>query len=149
MLEYLEENYLYQVQYQHVNTLKGVIQGVFVDLIRHNYPIIRSEVCLEGVKLASLHDIAAMKVNDITGNASRIKDFIDVYFLLEKLSFSDIIAAYMEKYKFRNEFQAVKSLTWYDDVITENWPNLILQPELTFDVVKEKILKEAKSYIDN
>ena len=149
MLEYLEENYLYQVQYQNVNTLKGIIQGVFVDLIRHNYPIIRCEVFLEGVKLASLHDIAAMKVNAITGNGSRVKDFIDIYFLLEKLSFSEIIAAYMEKYKFRNEFQAVKSLTWFDDAITENWPNLLLQPELTFDAVKEKILKEAKLYIDN
>jgi hypothetical protein len=149
LLEYLEENYAYQVQYQHKNTLKGIIQGVFVDFIRHNYPIIRKEVILEGVRLASPQDIAAMKVNAITGNGSRIKDFIDIYFLLEKLSFSDIITAYKEKYRFRNEFQAVKSLTLFDDVVTENWPNLLLEKDLTFDSVKEKILKEAKAYIDN
>nr|NQU90309.1 nucleotidyl transferase AbiEii/AbiGii toxin family protein [Bacteroidota bacterium] len=149
MLEHLEEHYMFHVQYQHKNTLKGTIQGVFVDFIRHNYPIIRKEELLEGVRLASLHDIAAMKVNAITGNGSRIKDFIDIYFLLEKLSFTDIITAYKEKYKFRNEFQAVKSLTWFGDVIIENWPNLLLHKELTFDDVKEKILAEAKVYINN
>ncbi|MCD4735309.1 MAG: nucleotidyl transferase AbiEii/AbiGii toxin family protein, partial [Bacteroidales bacterium] len=63
MLEHLEHNYGFQEQYSHTNTLKGIIYGVFVDLLRHDYEYIKDHLHIQGVKMASKQDIAAMKVN--------------------------------------------------------------------------------------
>ncbi len=35
-LEYLEKQYDFQMQFMHHNTLKGIAEGVFVDLITHD-----------------------------------------------------------------------------------------------------------------
>jgi len=48
----------------------------------HKYPILKAPVNDQGITLASLLDIAAMKLNTISGNGIRVKDFIDFYFLL-------------------------------------------------------------------
>ena len=56
-----------------------------VDVIRHDYQEIQI-VEDAPVRILSDKDIAAMKLNAITGNGSSIKDFIDVYFLLEQFT---------------------------------------------------------------
>ena len=101
MLEHLERNYGFLEQYRHANTLKGIIDGVFVDLLRHDYKYIEDHLHIQGMKIASKQDIAAMKVNAITGNGTRVKDFIDIYFLLKEFSFSEIIEFYKTKYDTR------------------------------------------------
>ena len=40
MLAELEDRYGFQMDFQAKNTLKGVIEGVKVDLIAHNYPLV-------------------------------------------------------------------------------------------------------------
>lgn len=146
-LEYLEQNYAFQMQFSRKNTLKGIIQGVFVDFIKHDYKIIDTLVEEEGVKLASRPDIAAMKVNAITGDGTRIKDFIDVYFLLQEFSFGDLIEFYREKYETRNDFHAVKSLTYFGDINPEEWPRMLKEKNLTLEKVKEKLEVERDNYL--
>jgi len=50
--------------------------------------------------MASLSDIAAMKLNAISGSGSRIKDFIDIAGLSRVLTLSDMIDSYQNKYAF-------------------------------------------------
>jgi hypothetical protein len=150
-LEYLEQNYSFQMQFSHKNTLKGIIQGVFVDFIfiKHDYKIIDKLVEEEGVKLASRPDIAAMKVNAITGDGTRIKDFIDVYFLLQEFGFGELIEFYKEKYATRNDFHAVKSLTYFEDIDPGEWPRMLKEEDLTLEKVKKKIEKERDNYLES
>ncbi len=133
MLEHLEQYYGFQEQYSHTNTLKGIVNGVFVDLLRHDYKFVADLKQIEGVKMASKQDIVAMKVNAITGNGTRVKDFIDIYFLLKEFSFSELVGFYKTKYDTRNDFHAIKSLTYFDDIIVEEWPNMILEKELNIE----------------
>ena len=49
--------------------------------------------------MASPVDIAAMKLNAIAGNGTRIKDFIDLAYLSTLLSLGEMLEAYEHKYK--------------------------------------------------
>lgn len=145
-IEHLEEKYRFQLQFSHDNTLKGIIDGVFVDFIRHNYHFVNEPIRVEGLKIASKPDIAAMKVNAITGNGTRIKDFIDIYFLLQEYDFAEIIRFYREKYVRRNDFHAIKSLTYFNDVIEEEWPEMYIKRELTFSELKKFITSKRDQF---
>lgn len=147
MLEYLEQQYSFEMQYSRKNTLKGLIKGVFVDFISHNYKMIASPIKEQDIQMASKPDIAAMKINAITGDGTRVKDFIDVFFLLRDYSFSDLIHFYKLKYQTRNDFHAVKSLTYFEDVIPENWPIMMKEKNLTLEEVRKKIEAERDKYL--
>jgi hypothetical protein len=143
----LEENSDFQLLYLQNNTLKGIIGEIFIDIITHNYPLISDVVIFEGIRMASLQDIAAMKVNVISGIGTRVKDFIDIYFLLKSMSFKAIIESYSKKYGARNESHAIKSLTWFDGVDLHTWPELILEPELRFQEIKNSITEARNDFL--
>lgn len=147
-IEYLEENFGFQLQYSRHNTIKGIIKGVFVDFIRHNYVNVAKPFIYKDLKIASKPDIAAMKVNTITGNGTRIKDFIDIYFLLWEYKFSEIIQFYKTKYSTRNDFHAIKSLTYFDDIIEEEWPDMLREKDLTLEKLKKFIIDKRDSHIN-
>lgn len=149
MLEYLEENYDFKMQFSHKNTLKGIIHGVFVDFITHDYKEIASPVKEQNIIMASKPDIAAMKVNAITGDGTRVKDFIDIYFLLEEYEFSELISFYKDKYQTRNDFHAVKSLAFFDDIIQEEWPEMIKDKDLTLDKIQNTIIQERDKFLES
>lgn len=144
ILEVLIHKYHFQRHYQHKRTLKGSIKGVLVDLIRHDYPVL--EILDEqGVRLLSSQDIAAMKLNAITGDGTRIKDFVDVYFLLERFALSDLTLFYQRKYAQDDCLAVLRSLVYFDDVDLADWPRLLRQPELTFGDVKRRIVDAVKA----
>jgi predicted nucleotidyltransferase component of viral defense system len=58
---------------------------------------------VDNIRLASIEDIAAMKLSAITGRASR-KDFVDIYFLLIKYSLKELVEFYNQKYHDGSEF---------------------------------------------
>lgn len=147
-LEYLEEEYNFQMQYMHTNTLKGLVNKVFIDFIKHDYPLVKTRVLEAGTRLLSKEDIAAMKVNAISGNGTRVKDFIDIYFLLKEFSFDNIIDFYNKKYGSRSKFHAIKSLGYFDDIVAEDWPIMIMEKDLTLEKVTATILEHQKNYLD-
>ena len=145
--EYLEEKYGFQLQFSHRNTLKGIINGVFVDFIRHNYTDVEKPLSYNGLKIASKPDIAAMKVNAIISNGTRIKDFIDIYLLLQEYTFSEIIQFYKMKYSTRNGFHAIKSLTYFDDIIVDEWPDMLKEKDLTPERMRKFIIDSRDRFI--
>ncbi len=147
LLEHLEQHYGFREQYRHKSTLKGIVNGISVDLLRHNYDYVVPPKSVGGITMAGKQDIAAMKVNAITGDGTRVKDFIDIYFLLKDFSFADIIGFYKTKYNARNDFHAVKSLTYFDDIVKEAWPKMILEKSLTFEQVTGEIIRHRDDYL--
>lgn len=96
--------------------LLGRIESIKVDLLSHNYEWIAPIKILEGIKMASLQDITAMKLNAISGNGTRLKDFVDVAFLGSYFSFSEMINFYAKKYPNSNSIMVVKSLCYFEDI---------------------------------
>jgi hypothetical protein len=147
LLDHLTFHYGFSEQYRHRNTLKGTISGVFVDFIRHNYVYVEDPVVIEGIRMASKPDIAAMKVNAISGNGTRVKDFIDIYFLLKEMDFSEMIQHYKNKYQTNNDFHAIKSIAYFDDVILTEWPKMILEKDLDIRKLKKSIIEKRQTFL--
>lgn len=96
--EYLKSQYETEVRSVNKNSVSGFMEGIKFDLISHRYPHVKPIEIRDGIRMLSLNDIAAMKVNAIVGNGTRIKDFIDIYYLLKELSYRQIIESYVKKY---------------------------------------------------
>ena len=113
--ENLEINHLLQTDYLAKGTVKGEINGVQIDCIEHNYPWIKPLVEEDGIRLASLEDISAMKLNAIAGNGTRIKDFIDVAELSSVFSLNQMLNFYEQKYN-ANILIPLKAIIYFDDI---------------------------------
>jgi hypothetical protein len=116
LLGYLENTYRFQLDYQSKNTLKGNINSVKVDFITHGYPLVEPLIIDEGIRMAGPEDISAMKLNAISGNGTRLKDFIDMAYLSSKLTLSQMVEAYAHKYSSRNPVMVIKSLGYHQDI---------------------------------
>ncbi len=147
LLEHLEREYDFRMNNISRSTIKGSIGNIRVDLIAHDYPYLREPLVMDGVRLFPMEDIAAMKVNAIAGDGTRVKDFIDIYFLLREFSFKDILGFFSKKYSSRNNAHALKSLAWFEDADVNDWPVMIKEPTLTFEKVKKEITTHRKRYL--
>jgi hypothetical protein len=116
LLLHLENKYGFQLAYEANNTLKGEISHVQVDLITHNYPLVKSLNEIESIRMASSEDIAAMKLNAISGDGTRLKDFIDIAYLSSSITLAVMVDAYETKYKSRNPTMVVKALNYHHDI---------------------------------
>lgn len=112
----LENKYKFQLDYQSKNTLKGEIENIKVDFITYNYPLAKPLIQEEGVLMASPEDIAAMKLNAIAGNGTRLKDFIDIAYLSSIITLSQMVNAYEQKYASRNSSIVLKALEYHQDI---------------------------------
>jgi len=146
LLEYLETHYHFSLRYSSANTLKGIISGINLDFIAHKYPLSGKPVIIEGVRLLSIEDIAAMKLNAISGDGTRAKDFIDIYFILKQYSLKEILAFYSLKYTERNLLHTLKSLSWFDDIDNAVWPKMILEHDLNLSKIKAALGKHVKTF---
>lgn len=121
------------------NALMGTIQDIKTDVITHQYKWIRPLLDEEGIRMASLEDIAAMKLNAIAGNGSRLKDFVDIAFLSSCFSLQQMLDFFEEKYPNNNSVIALKSLCYFDDIIFD--VDILYQDSpLSWEIIKSRII---------
>jgi hypothetical protein len=96
----------------------------------------------DGVRLAGIKDIAAMKVNAITNRGTR-KDFVDMARLLDDYSISDIFWWYREKYPLANPALAMRSLSYFADAETMPMPKMLIQ--FDWEAAKDRIRSAVRS----
>ena len=65
--------------------------------------------------MLSLQDIGAMKLKAILHSGTRLKDFVDIYFLPEKLPLQKITEGFVQKYPEVNVQMAHNALLYFDD----------------------------------
>jgi hypothetical protein len=136
--KYLEYNKGLQLDYLHKNTVKGQIAGVKIDLITHTYPNVRDPLIIDHIRMAGPEDIAAMKLNAIAGNGTRLKDFVDIAFLSDRLALNQMLKAYSIKYGTRNPFIPLKALSYFND-INYNEPVHLTTGKLEWDTIEKRI----------
>lgn len=116
LLENLLEKFNLNLIYNRKNTIVCSINDVKTDFIRHNYPMINDPITEEGITYLSLEDICAMKLHAIQNSWKRLKDFIDIYFLLEHFSLNQMLGFYEIKYKHSNKLIALRAINYFDDI---------------------------------
>lgn len=97
---------------------------------------------LKGAYLASLEDIAAMKIAAICDRGSK-RDFIDLYFLVKKFSLKQIFKFYDQKYaKFLdNRIHILKSISYFADADTQKDPKMLIS--VSWEEVKQFFQNQA------
>jgi len=92
------------------------VEGIKIDLISHQYGLVSEIDVLDGVRMVSLLDIAAMKLNAIFNNGTRLKDYSDMYALLEIYSLDQVLEACAQKYPDLNVPMVKNSLIHFGDI---------------------------------
>lgn len=126
------------------NILILKVDAVKIDFVNNQHPLLEDILIIDGVRLFSKKDIAAMKLNAILGRGSK-KDFIDLYFLLQEFSLKEMIAFYNQKYADGSEFLVLKSLTYFDDADLQ--PEPVMYADFDWELCKEKITSEFNKFI--
>lgn len=147
LLENINQDFRFQLLYSSSNTLRGSINSIKTDIIAHRYPYIKEPVLCDNYFILSEEDIIAMKLNAIMTSGQRVKDFIDIYFLLEKYDIADMVKFYKSKYNQEADGLVLKSLIYFDDVDNSDWPILINNPGLKWGAIKKRIETGVLRYV--
>lgn len=140
---FLIETYDMKLLFAQKNTLIGTINNIKVDFIAHAYPLKKELLIIEEARMASLEDIAAMKLNAITFSGTRLKDFVDLYFLLEKISLAAMLETFDFKYPNTNRMIAKKALTYYADINPAEKLQ-VLRKSFTVEKMKKRLQQAVK-----
>jgi hypothetical protein len=120
-------------------TLYGTVSGVRTSFIEYGYTLLseRQTVPDFGCQLASLDDLAAMKLAAITQRGSR-KDFLDIYELgLKHASLERMLELYKQKYEIVDIGHVLLGLSYFDDAEMEPMPQMMRAVE--WDEIKKTV----------
>ncbi len=122
------------------------INGIKVDIVNYSYPWLQKSLIVDKIKLASIQDIAAMKIAAITGRGT-MKDFIVLFYLLQQFSLEQILQFYEQKYSDASIFMALKSLSYFDDANLDIMPKMF--DKINWGNIKSTIFKKVEEYVNS
>lgn len=125
-------------------TVWGRIGETKFSIFYYKYPLIEKTVPFEGIQLASLADISAMKIHAIEDRGTR-RDFVDVYFLSKKYTLENMLDFYQKKYSVLEDhlYSILRSLDYFEDAEAESqMPKMILS--VNWEEVKEYFRKVTR-----
>ena len=124
------------------DTIKGTINNVKIDLIAHNYPLLKEPGIYENsIRLYSKEDVAAMKLVAISDNGQRLKDFVDIAYLSTKLSLSQMLNAYITKYASGNQLHVLRGLSYFEDIDFDVQIELTNNRRFDWKTIERRILE--------
>lgn len=110
--------------------------GTKLDFLRHAYPLLDPVETHDGIRLLSVQDVAAMKLNAIANRGAK-KDFFDLFELLRHYPLSAMIDGFERKYVSADRFTVIRSLAWFEDADAE--PHPVSLDETGWQQVKKHI----------
>lgn len=143
LAEYLRFIYQFELDFIDKETVKGEIEGVKIDCIAHKYPWLNSPITINGIRLAGYEDLAAMKLNAIVGNGTRIKDYIDIAYISTKITLNQMLAAYQTKYT-SNGVMALKAIAYFEDINFAEPISMLDATNFDWKIIKKHLLLMIK-----
>lgn len=152
LLETIKSNFeQVEIESQSEDTLLVMVEGVNLSVFYYPYPIIDNLLDWGSIKLVNLKDVAAMKVVAIIQRA-RQRDFVDMYYLIQKLGIKEIINAVYKKYPWYEENNKIifAALTYFKEADSdpESGRVAIIDPSITWEKVKSSIKLAVSDYLD-
>ena len=146
---HLEQKYQAISVIHELNTARCQIQGIKVEFLSHSYKLLELPVLIDGIRVAGLKDLAAFKLNAISGRGSK-KDFWDLEALLQHFTLPQMLDFFTQKYPRAGLWHLIRSLTYFHDADNEQIEILDLQGR-SWEAVKERIISAVmeESIIEN
>jgi hypothetical protein len=119
-----------------IETCYIMIENVQVSFLGYDYPLLQPTTLFPeyGFSLASLDDIAAMKLAAIASRGSR-KDFVDLYFLFKFYRpLEDCLNLYQKKFESRDIGHVIRSLVYFENAELE--PDVFMVKPFSWEDIK-------------
>ena len=128
------------------NTLTVFIdENIKLSFFTYKYKLLKKLLVEEDLNIASVLDIAVMKLAAIVSRATN-KDYLDLYFILREISLTEVLAAKNKKLPELDSNLVLKSLVYFKDIKKE--PIKFKNKQNTdFETVKESLKREVKLLI--
>lgn len=133
----------FQISHSDYQTRQYFIDNIKVEFIGFRYPLLNDFETIENIRLFSMEDSIAAKLNAIMGRGSK-KDFYDISEILKKYSLPEILNYFKSKFNQENIFPLLKSLNYFDDADEE--PDPVSLTNITWKEVKENINRKLLEY---
>jgi len=122
-----------------------LIDNIKVDIIHYDFELIYPLETIENIRMASIQDIAAMKIQAILGRGAK-KDFFDLYEILKDYSLMDIIKFHKLKYPAQKLFITIpQTLTYFDDANESEDP--VSLTNISWEEVKLALQKVVNDFL--
>jgi|SRR3989344_8582758 len=127
-------------------TILGHLGETRFSLFYYNYPLLVKQADFLNINMAGIKDIAAMKIAAISDRGTR-RDFIDLYFILEKekiCSLEEALELYDAKFKVlnQNKMHILKSLIYFEAAEKVETPKML--KNVNWKEVKKYFEREVK-----
>lgn len=130
------------------NTLQFKIGITDLSFFKYSYPLIKPFKGWNNLKLASLEDITAMKIETIVSRGAK-RDFIDIYYLIKEFGLSKVLSFGQKKYSYLfNKHNALRALIYFDDAEKKQSRAriTIYDSKISWGLVKKYLVKEITGY---
>jgi len=128
-------------------TLHADAVGTRVSFFEYRYPLLRPLVRWEeyGCMLASLEDLACMKLAAIAGRGDK-RDFVDVDALAGRdMEFAEMLDLYRQKFEVRDIGHLLFSLTYFDDADQTSLPEML--HDVDWAQVKRRLQDQVRAFV--
>ena len=115
------------------------VNGVKCDFVTFEYPWLFPEVETDGVRLADIRDIAAMKMHTLASRGMQ-RDFFDVAELLHHFTLHEMVEFYVKKYSDSSPLVVFRSLAYFEDAEKDKDPPVMLN-HTTWEDAKKRIIE--------
>jgi len=119
-----EEGIPFEVRQVARGTLNGSVSKIPVSFFEYQYPLLQKEIFWSevGCRLASLPDIACMKLSAIAQRGHK-KDFVDLYALgIKSFSLKQMLSFYQKKFSLKDIGHVLFALSFFDDAARQGIP---------------------------
>ena len=116
-----------EITFDKDSTFVAAWRGVGVSFFRLNlYPVVKPTLLLDNIPIASVEEIGAMKLAAIIDRGTR-KDYVDLYFILERVSLDLLFRIAAKKYAKVRSFpvSATRALSYFNDAEALPMPQMI------------------------
>lgn len=129
-------------------TLHGIFKGTRLSLMHYSYKMLRETCTYDNIQIADPIDIACMKISAISSRGTK-KDFVDLYYLLEKWSLKEILVYFEEKYETigYNMMHILKSLSYFGDADNDPDPMFLKKTHPSWVSMKRILQHEVKKLV--
>jgi len=138
----------YRVTSEGDGTLNAEVNGIKVSLLRSDHPFLETPMELEGIPIAGILDIAAMKVIAISQRGLK-RDFVDLYFILQEKPFYQIAEHMLKRFGAERvpPVHIGKSLVYFADADGNPEPAYLLGKAVKWDVIKKFFRQHVKQFV--
>lgn len=129
------------------DTLILTLEEIDLSFFYYPYMLLAPLKKIGSVNLASIKDIAAMKIAAIVQRGKQ-RDFIDIFYLLDKFSLKQIIRLALKKYPGYQEMLILRALIYFEDAKEEELGRKIkiFDKNFSWEKAKKKIFEEVRKY---